>query len=129
VDVDPYGFLGEYQARGLKSGSVNEVCWAVLDGLKNDSRLGERIKQAGIKVFLQSGTFDDAHENLTKLMKFRPFSRTELAEIIQGSSRNQNIYGCHKAQPFMKTILEDAQGKVRQSLVHKYQKAVKSWPW
>ena len=129
VDVDPYGFIGEYQARRLKSRSVNEVCWAVLDGLKNDSRLGERIKQAGIQVFLQSGTFDDAHENLTKLIKFRPFSRWQLAEIIQGGARNQNIYGCHKAQSLMRDILEDAEGKVRHSLILKYKKAVKSWPY
>lgn len=126
VDVDPYGFIGEFQAGKVKSGSVNEVCWAVLDGLKNNSRLGERIREAGIEVFLQSGTFDEADKNLRKLMKFRPFSQAQLREIIQGGARNQNIYGCHKARPLMKEILEEARGRVRQSLILKYQKAVKS---
>jgi hypothetical protein len=130
VDVDPYGFIGEFQARKLKSDSVHEICWAVLEGLKSDSRLGERIRQVAIKEFLKSRTFDDAYKNLRRLTKFRPFSRTQLAEIIKGSSRNQNIYGCRMARPLMEAIIEDARrGKVRHSLILRYQKAMKSWPY
>jgi len=127
VDVDPYGFIGEFHARRLKSNSVVETCWAVLESLKNDSRLGEKIKEAGINVFLLSGTFDDAYENLKKLMKLAPFDSAQTTTLFKEGSRNQNIYGSFKVRPLMQGILKDARGKVSGTIISKYKRAVASW--
>lgn len=60
---------------------------------------------------------------------FRPFSAAQLHAIIEGSSRNHAIYGCHAAQTPMKSLIEDADGKVSRRTIQKYRQAVKSWPY
>lgn len=129
VDVAPYGFIGAFQALRLNQKVSSETCWKIMESLKDHDTLGQRVREDVIGVFLQSSTFDEASKNIAKLTKFRPFSADHLARIIKGSSRNQNIYGCHRAQPRIENLLEDAHAKVPKGTIAKYRKAVKSWPY
>ena len=127
VGIDPYGFIGEYQATPLKKSALAETCWKIMSSLSNDDRLGDEAREGAIDAFLHSGTFVEAQFNLSHLVKLRPFSRTQLAKIIEGSSHNQNIYGCYKARPLMQELLYQARGKVPRNVIAKYRKAVQSW--
>jgi hypothetical protein len=129
VDVGPYGFIGAFQALRLNQKTPTETCWMVMESLKDHDTLGQKVREDVIGVFLQSSTFEEASKNLTKLTKFRPFSPDQLAKIIKGSSRNQNIYGCHRAQPRIEGLLEEARAKVPKGTIARYRKAVKSWPY
>ena len=129
VDVGPYGFIGIFQALRLNQKMPTETCWMVMESLKDHDTLGLKVREDVIGVFLQSSMFEEASKNLTKLMRFRPFSADQLARIIKGSSRNQNIYGCHRAQPRMESLLEDGRAKVSKRTIARYRKAVKLWPY
>lgn len=127
ADVEPYGFVGDYQAVRLKKAALRQTCWAITESLKDHNTVGGVVKDAIIEVFLESGSFEEAGDNVEKIMKFRPFSKAQLARIIGGSSRNQNIYGCFGARSKMGTLIEEAQGKVPGRLIRVYRAAVKSW--
>ena len=129
TNIDPYGLMGGFQAVRLNQHSLEETCWKIMASLKDHASLADDAKSGAIKFFLRSPTFDDAWTNLTGLMKCGPFARLELAEIIRGSARNQNIYGCRKARPTIRILLDEARGKVPKSLIAEYRKAVQSWPW
>ena len=117
------------QALRLNQAMPTETCWMVMESLKDHETLGQKAREVVIGVFLKSSMFDEASKNLTRLMKFRPFSADQLGRIIKGSSRNQNIYGCHRAQARFENLLEDARARVPKRAIAKYRKAVKSWPY
>ncbi len=127
VGIDPYGFIGEFQATTLKKGALAETCWKIMASLSNDDRLADDAREGAIDAFLRSGTFVDAQFNLPRLVKLGPFSQAQLAKLIEGSSRNQNIHGCYKARPLMQELLDQSRGRVPRRVIAKYRMAVQSW--
>lgn len=129
VHDNPYGFIGAFQALKLKKGSSNETCWEIAECLHEESRFAQAVKDGAIDVFLSRSDFNEVASTVKKLLRLRPFSAEQLYRIIEGSAGNQGIYGCRGARTPMKTLLEDANGKVSRRAIRKYLQAVKSWPY
>jgi TIR domain len=127
VHENPYGFIGAFQALKWNKASPDAICWEITECLHEESRFAQGVKDGVIEVFLSGTDFDEVASTVKKLLRFRPFSAKQLHRIIEGSTSNHGIYGCHAARTPMKTLLEDANGKVSRRTIRKYQQAVKSW--
>ncbi len=129
VHQHPYGFVGAFQALKWNKASPDATCWQIVECLHEESRFAQAAKDGAIDVFLSGSDFNKVASTVKKLLRFRPFSVEQLRRIIEGSTGNQGIYGCHAAQPLMKTLIEDADGKVSRRIIREYRQAVKSWPF
>jgi nucleoside 2-deoxyribosyltransferase len=124
VHDNPYGFIGAFQALKLNKNSPDTTCWEIAECLHEESRFAQAVKDGAIDMFVSSSDFNEVASRVKKLLRFRPFS----GEQLQRTSNN-GIYGCHAAQTPMRTLLEDAKGKVSRRAIRNYLDAVKSWPY
>jgi len=129
VHDNPYGFIGAFQALKWNKSSPDVTGWEIAECLHEESRFAQVVKDGVIDVFLSGSDFKEVASTIKKLLRFRPFSAEQLHRIIEGSASNHGIYGCHAAQTPMKTLIEDANGKVSRRIIRKYFEAVKSWPY
>jgi hypothetical protein len=125
VHDNPYGFIGAFQALKWNKSSPDVTVWEIAECLHEESRFAQAVKDGVIEVFLSGSDFDEVASTVKKLLWFRPFSAEQLHRIIEGSTSNQGIYGCHAAQTPMTTLIEDANGKVSRRAIRKYREAVK----
>ena len=129
VHDNPYGFIGAFQALRLNKNSPDTTCWEIAECLHEESRFAQAVKDGAIDMFVSSSDFKEVASRVKKLLRFRPFSAEQLQRIVEGGTSNNGIYGCHAAQTPMRTLLEDAKGKVSRRAIRNYLDAVKSWPY
>jgi hypothetical protein len=93
-------------------GSSYITCWEVAELFRTDKRFAQSAREGAISAFLSTNDFKkEVPHAVSRLLRFRPFSAAQLRRIIEGSSRNQGIYGCWAARTPMETLIKDA--KVR----------------
>jgi hypothetical protein len=128
VHQNPHGFIDAVQAMKWNKESSYTTCWEVTDCLRTDERFAKSAREGAISAFLSANDFKkEVPYAVSKLLRFRPFSVAQLHRIIEGSSRNQGIYGCWAARTPMETLIKDAKGKVSKRVIRSYREAVKSW--
>src|SRR5260370_2402835 len=128
VHQNPHGFIDTIQAMKWKKESSYITCWEIADCLRTDELFTKSVREGAISAFLLANDFKkEVPYAIEKLLRFRPFSTAQLHKIIEASSRNQGIYGCWPRRTPMKTLIKDAEGKVRQCVIRKYRHAVQSW--
>lgn len=128
VHQNPHGFIGAVQAMKWNKESSYITCWEVADCLRTDDRFVQSAREGAISAFLSANDFKkEVPYAVSKLLRFRPFSAPQLHRIIEGSSRNQGIYGCWAARTPMETLIKDAKAKVSHRVIRKYREAVESW--
>lgn len=124
---NPRGFLGDLQAMKWDSDSPYKTFWRIADCLHGEPDFKEEVQEGAISAFLTTNDFNEVGFAVSRLLEFRPFSRDQLHRIIEGSGTNQGIYGCWAARSPMRTLLNDAKGKVSNHIIRKYLRAVENW--
>ena len=128
VHQNPHGFIDSVQALKWNKDSSYITCWEVTDCLRIDDKFSQNAREGAISAFLSANDFKkEVPYAVSKLLRFRPFSAVQLHRIIEGSSRNQGIYGCWAARTPMETLIKDAKRKVSQRVIRRYREAVDSW--
>lgn len=127
VHQNPHGFIGGLQALKWDSESPYATCWEIADCLRKDEGFRKDATEGAISAFLSTNDFKEVKYAITRLMQFRPFSSEQLHRIVDGSSKNQGIYGCWAARAPMEALIRDAKGKVSPRAIRQYRKAVESW--
>lgn len=124
IDVDPYGFIGKYQALKFNSKLISESCEEILDIIWEHKSLEEQLKDCLIRAFIRSITFRGAERRAERLDKYKSFTEEQIEEIIRGSIKNTQIndsYGCKPIlrkwlKKFNKSISEENKKKLTELL-------------
>ena len=127
VDQGPYGFLGAYQAIILNEDDPTRTCWKIAESLVSDTKLGRAIRIGAIAAFLGNSSFDETVRYTSALLKMQPFSTQQIEEIIKGSTRNRNIYGCFRVQPELQRFIKENESRISKITAAKFRKAVELW--
>jgi hypothetical protein len=128
IHQNPHGFIGSLQAVKWRAESPYLTCWKIVECLREDGRFAKDVRAGAIKAFLSANDFkEEVPHAISHLVLFRPFSGEELHRIIEGSARNQGIYGCFAARRPMEDLIHDAKGKVSPRVIRRYRKAVERW--
>lgn len=119
VSIDPYGFIGRYQAFKFdmifehKEGRVyyhlsgiEASCCELLKWMAKNKLLEESMKDCFIRAFVKSYTFKDAERRAGLLGIFDSFGSEQVREIVRGSIQNNQIHGSWGAQAFLKKFVE-----------------------
>lgn len=126
--IDPYGFIGKFQA--LKARKVpEETCWKVVHALASRPAFRRALKNGAINTFVRSKSFDESGRIAANLLKLEPFSRAQLKCIVEGGAKNQQIYGGRAARDVVRKLIARNKSRLKRSLVRKFDKQVKSWPY
>ncbi|HXX17945.1 MAG TPA: toll/interleukin-1 receptor domain-containing protein [Candidatus Acidoferrum sp.] len=128
VHQNPHGFIEAVQALKWNKESPYITSWEVTDCLRTDEKFAQAARNGAISAFLSANDFrKEVPYAVSKLLRFRPFSVSQLHRIVEGSSRSHAIFGCWAARTPMETLIRDAKGKVSQRVIRRYREAVESW--
>lgn len=92
LDIDPYGFIEQYQALKMDLRTYRVSCKRIIDLIGERDELSEALKDCVIRSFLDSNTYDQANRRASMLLDFGPYTKAQLNEIVRGSARNNQIY-------------------------------------
>jgi hypothetical protein len=125
-DMDPYGFISKYQALTVDK-RIADTCWEIAQILADRSEFAETIKDSVIDQFLDSAEFEESALQARRLLDLRPYTRLQMNTLLEGSAKNQNIYGGHEARAIVRRLAKEHPADV--NLLRKFQRQVKSWPY
>ena len=127
ISTNPYGFISKVQALKLGGNPSSESAWKIVRTLASHRQCRREVQNGVIGLFVESGSFKEAVRNVKKLRVLSPFSTRQLNTIVEGSGKNQNIYGSWRTRPYLDKLVAGRREKVRRTLVARYRKQVKDW--
>jgi len=120
VDIQPYGFLGGYQAFKLDVGALDQSCEKILFVMRDHRELKTKVHDSFIRSFLGSTSFDEANARSKLLESLGPHSIRRVNEIISGFLVNSQIFDGFTAGPKVRQFFSKNQKAVRQGLRKKF---------
>ena len=97
IDLDPYGFIGKYQA--LRWSSDKDESFKTLIGTLVEKKLVNADNV--IDVFTNSYTFRNAEFNLDIVTAMPSFSKEQINKIAKGAVLNNQIWKATGAKPIL----------------------------
>ncbi|MBI2650466.1 toll/interleukin-1 receptor domain-containing protein [Candidatus Woesearchaeota archaeon] len=118
VNIDPYGFIGKYQAfkfgyetRELDNGNYyydcKDSCRNIVNLILRHKTLRENLKDCLIRVFANCVTFAEAKEKAELLGNFESFTEEQISEIIKVSVNNNQIHDSWGARPILQKLISN----------------------
>jgi hypothetical protein len=106
VDIDPFGFLGSYQAFKLNAAKPEVACSAVIDVLlKDKTKLHSRFIDWFIPVFAESSSFDEAGRLARVLTKCPIYTDAQVRKITAAINDNRQIHESRNAREALRPFL------------------------
>ena len=82
-------------------------------------RIGHLLRDALIKVFASSESFDSAKYNTERLLSFSGFSIVQVRKITQHTMDNDQIYRCFTAQRLLRDLALEYKNKLNPKVYKK----------
>lgn len=113
--VDPYGFIGKYQALQYKQyppgyylpDNIKELILTIAQiGLRfpRKSIYHQKALNSSVYAFCLSRSFDSANVVIQSMLKCRDFSKSQIVQILQAIKDNDQIQGAYDL-PLLKEFL------------------------
>lgn len=109
-EVNPYGFVGRYQSLKCK-GNISTSCTQILEIIVNDP-IGSVLVEKMIKIFLESGSFNEANELAGFLDRISGFVQRQINEIVYGFLINNQVYLATSGRTFVLKIVDQNKDKI-----------------
>jgi len=91
IELDPYGFIGKYQAIQGKGKTPKDVAREIFEVLITKPGIGQKITSELVKIFSESHSWANAKENM-KLLEMSPHFTPELGKkIVNAMKENSQI--------------------------------------
>jgi hypothetical protein len=125
VTVDPHGFILRFQA--LKA-DINEIlpsCYKLAKVIASKPVLGGLFKDALIKRFGDSWSFDNATHNTELLLSFKDYTVSQVTEIIRHTIANKQINQSFRAQRKLSDFIHEYKDSINPELIQAFYEAIK----
>lgn len=91
IGVDPYGFIGKYQALQGKERPIAQVASEIFQILITKPIIGEKLTETLVNNFISSGSWADAREKMTLLEKVETITPEMSARLKKAAEENNEI--------------------------------------
>jgi len=91
VTVDPHGFILRFQALKADINEIPPSCYKLAKVITSKPVLGGLFRDALIKRFGDSWSFDNATHNTELLLSFEDYTVSQVTEIIRHTIANKQI--------------------------------------
>lgn len=126
VDIDPYGFIAAIQATKVDPAKTRPACARVARVIGRHPQYRERFLDGLIRMFSDSGTFDQAGAYAEDLLSFEMYSPQQLREVLLAITKNDQIYKSFRARRALETFIERHARDMDKSLIGKARKLLRS---
>jgi len=95
LGLDPYGFIGRYQALNGIERKPHELAESIFEVLKENDQTKEKIAHAVVTKFINSGTFAKAKFNMSLLERLPFLEAHQLEKIELACRENDQVSGSY----------------------------------
>jgi len=95
-DLDPYGFIGKYQALQGKEKTHDEIAQEIVKNLMNKANIGLKITEGLVNKFVRSNTWAQVKTNMSLLEEckfFNPNIPKQLKKAVKENSQIRDSWG------------------------------------
>lgn len=101
IDLDPYGFVGKYQALKWHSDKYDENMKTLIQTLVEKNLIDT---DNVIDVFTRSHSYRNSESNLDLVTAIRNFSKDQINKIARETVMNNQIWNATGAKPILKKL-------------------------
>jgi len=131
IDIDPFGFLGQFQALNFNISSSYELTKfeKKLEIIKTLMiNFSEEIRKSFIFSLKKTGGYKLGTAKcrfLKELEKISEFNEEEINEIIKSIINNPQLYDAHEVKPYLTELIERYEKKVESNLKEEVMNKIK----
>ena len=127
VDIDPYGFLGRYQALRLDINAVTGIGEEIVRIVGNHDHLRGKLRESLIEGFKKSYNFDQATVKSEFLLNYGPYDKKQLVRIVRAACEDNQVYGSNGARKNVRELMKDCKRDIDPDLALLFEKRVDGW--
>lgn len=105
IDINPYGFIGKYQAQNCSSLSPSQIAEKIFDILINSSLTSAKFSEAIVANFVVSPTWESARARSLLLSKIKIWTPELLRSIENSLETNNHIPDAYGVPDRIRAIL------------------------
>ena len=125
LSVDPHGFISKFQALKIDLRNLEVAIEKLTKTIASKPKLKKVFRDALIKKFGNSDTFQEAKENTQLLLSFNGYSTSQIEKIIKYAIENYQIHGSFAAKRELKYFVNRQKNSIDQRLLDDFHFAVK----
>lgn len=104
VDIDPYGFIGKFQALRLNRSNIPDGAKTIVNTILDKDELKEKMVDSLIERFVDSWSYDDAGIKAELLLKLDGLTQKRIERIVEGTLENRQIYEANTARRSLRPL-------------------------
>jgi len=104
--IDPYGFLGKFQALTVPGTKLVSVADSVVKVLIADARTSASVTNSIINAFSNSRSFEQAKTLSIFVEQLPALSRAQAEIIAEGLTENNQVYDAHQVPDRVRNVLK-----------------------
>jgi hypothetical protein len=118
VDLDPYGFIGKYQALQGAEKAPHELAEGIADILVSHSLTASRMAAPAVRRFAAAYSFDNARKNLARIQRIpEEYWTPELIRMVEEAIReNDQLLHCYADGSSLPEVAESMLQPIREGL-------------
>lgn len=124
VSDDPYGFISHIQALKIDVDEIGPSCYKLAKVIVSRPAFVGLFRDALIKKFGDSWSFDDAGHNTNLLLSFEGYTLSQVTNIIKCSVVNSQINGSFKAKRKLNNFINKYKDDIDSELLQAFYKAI-----
>lgn len=107
VDIDPYGFIGSIQGLRLDPDSLAAACSNIARTIGRKPEYRERFLDGLIRMFSESGSFEEAGRYADRLLQFEGYSPQQVRRVLLATIENGQIHQSFMARRRLKEFIQE----------------------
>lgn len=124
IDIIPYGFISRYQAHDLNIDEIFLSLKAVMEVIASKREVGDLLRDALIKEFGASFSFDNATQNADLLLSIGGYKLEQVRRIIRHTIENNQIHNSFRGRRKVERLVYQYKNRLNSSLYERFQEAV-----
>lgn len=106
LNVDPYGFFGKFQGLKGECLSSDSIAFNIFNLLIKKESTTKKISHALVRMFVNSDSFKNAKENMSKLEKIKYIDDSLIIELRHALEENYQINHCFSLPSRLESFLD-----------------------
>jgi len=124
VAVDPHGFIASIQALRLHVGNVKAACKRVARVIASKPGFGDLFRDALIRKFGGSGSYDGAGDNIRLLLSFEGYTSSQVRDMARFTIANGQINRSGSAYRKLLEFVRKYEGLIEPELYRAFREAI-----
>ncbi len=117
VEIDPYGFIGRFQALKVNPDRLSFVCKKIALIVSRHPEHGDAFRDELIAIFGKSDSYAESAHNAKLLVFFEGYTRRQVRQIVRHIIENRQIHDSYDAKDALRPFIRGFRDILSQQVI------------